>query len=90
MSFDPPKSEKNIKEASRGFGFEISEGFDWNTAVTLEDKRFDYGEPRFVSYGFIGKRLHAMVWTPRKPNTRIISLRKANARERTLYAEETR
>ena len=45
------------------------------------DTRWDYGEERFESVGFIGKRLFVLVFTPRGEKRRLISLRKANSRE---------
>ncbi|MEK7820022.1 MAG: BrnT family toxin, partial [Pseudomonadota bacterium] len=44
-----------------------------------------YDEPRNVSFGFIGPRLYALVWTPRGTIVRVISLRKANRREIKRY-----
>jgi uncharacterized DUF497 family protein len=49
---------------------------------TIEDS---YGEKRFVATGFIGDRLHVMAFTVRSEVIRIISLRKANERERKEY-----
>jgi uncharacterized protein len=51
----------------------------------VADTRPDYGEPRFIALGLIGNRPHVMVFTPRGDMVRIISLRKANAREITRY-----
>ncbi len=41
----------------------------------------DYGELRVVSAGYIGGRLHLVVWTARGDTRRIISLRRAYDRE---------
>lgn len=38
----------------------------------------------------IGDRLHMLVFTPREGAVHVISLRKANERERTRYAAQTR
>jgi uncharacterized DUF497 family protein len=62
--------------------------WDWDTALTAVDRRQDYGEQRHVSIGFIGDRLHVLVWTERKACSRVISLRKANAREIKRYADQ--
>ena len=61
--------------------FALSAEFDWSTAQTEPDTRWDYGEERFESVGFIGKRLFVLVFTPRGEKRRLISLRKANSRE---------
>ena len=56
--------------------------------LTVEDGRFDYGEPRFLTVGFLRRRMVIVAWTPRGENRRIISMRKANAREIARYAPE--
>lgn len=53
--------------------------------LTFEDKRRDYGEERIITIGFLDGRMVVLVWTPRKGAHRIISMRKANEREKTLY-----
>ena len=55
-------------------------------ALTIEDDRKDYGEDRFITIGFLDGRMVVLVWTPRNDTLRIISMRKANEREQTLYA----
>ena len=83
ITFDPAKNERNIHE--RGLSFELAAEFDLESAVTTEDNRQEYGENRFRSLGFIGSELYALVFTVRGEALRIISLRKANRRERVLY-----
>lgn len=73
---DPEKNEKNISE--RGISFDPAVEFDWSTSLVVEDKRRDYGEPRFQALGFIEERLHMLVFTPRAGDTHVMSLRKAN------------
>ena len=54
-------------------------------ALTVEDDRRDYGEDRFITVGFLDGTMVVLVWTPRDEAYRIISMRKANERERALY-----
>ena len=61
---------------------EVFEG----ATLTVEDDRRDYGENRFITIGFLDGTMVVMVWTPRRPARRIISMRKANERERRIYA----
>jgi len=61
--------------------------FEWETANIEEDTRHDYGERRFEATGYIGHRLHVLVFCFRGAVRRIISLRKANPREMKRYAE---
>jgi uncharacterized DUF497 family protein len=83
IAFDPAKNERNIRE--RGISFELAEDFDFESAMYLEDSRKDYGETRIRALGFIGDRLHALVFTMRGITLRAISLRKANRKEVTRY-----
>ena len=53
--------------------------------LTVEDARRDYGEDRFITIGFLDDVMVVLVWTPRDGAYRIISIRKANEQERTLY-----
>jgi uncharacterized DUF497 family protein len=48
---------------------------------TRADNRFDYGEPRYVTVGWLDSRLVAFVWTPRSVARRIISMRHCHERE---------
>ena len=50
--------------------------------ITVEDSCQDSGEMRYISVGFLDKAMVVFVWTPRDDAFRIISLRKANERER--------
>lgn len=53
--------------------------------LTIEDDRMDYGEPRYITIGFLDERMVVLVWTPRGDVHRIISMRKANDREKAIY-----
>lgn len=52
------------------------------------DERRNYGELRWQGLGLVQGRVVAVAYTKRDPDTiRIISLRKANSREKTLFQE---
>ena len=53
--------------------------------LTVEDDRQAYGEARFITIGFLDNAMVVLVWTPRDDVCRVISIRKANERERRLY-----
>jgi hypothetical protein len=53
------------------------------------DERWHYGEVRYRLYGRIGSRLFVVVYTVRGHAVRIISARKANARERRRHGDES-
>jgi uncharacterized DUF497 family protein len=45
----------------------------------------NYEEDRFITVGWLDARLGVLVWTPRGEVRRIISMRKANDREKALF-----
>ena len=53
--------------------------------LTIEDDRMDYRETRYITIGFLDERMVVLVWTPRGDVHRIISMRKANDREKAIY-----
>jgi hypothetical protein len=73
----------------RGFGFadSLPAFLDPNRRV-VRDVRRDYGEERFRLYGRVARRLFVIAYTRRQTVTRIISARKANARERDRYGAD--
>lgn len=85
ISYDANKNEKNIAE--RGLSFEAAREFDMSDALIVEDTRQAYRERRFQALGYIGERLHMLVFTPRDGGLHVISLRKANLREVKRYEQ---
>ena len=53
--------------------------------LTVEDDRRRYDEDRFITIGFLDGAMVVVVWTRRNGAYRIISMRKANDRERGFY-----
>jgi uncharacterized protein len=86
-SFDPKKNLRNI--ADRGLPFELVDSFEWDTALIAQDTRKDYGEHRYIAIGLIDEVLYVTVFTPRNDRPHVISLRRANLRERRKYAAQT-
>jgi len=83
IEFDAAKREKTLEE--RGLDFaRAGEVFD-GRHFTGQDSRQDYEEDRFITVGLLDARLVVLVRTPRREARRIISMRKANDREKTLY-----
>ncbi|MBI4665945.1 MAG: BrnT family toxin [Nitrospinae bacterium] len=81
--WDAKKSRTNL--IKHGLSFEDAEiVFDGKT-VTFEDDRADYGEQRFITLGALARRVVVIAHTPRRGKTRIISMRKANEREKKIY-----
>ena len=57
---------------------------------TVEDDRFDYDEVRYMTYGHLDGRLVFVAWTWRDGRPRVISMRKANDRERRVHEDALR
>jgi uncharacterized DUF497 family protein len=84
LEFDPDKRSKTLTE--RGLDFaRANEPFD-GVHFTGQDTRVAYKEDRFITIGWLDDRLVVLVWTPRGAFRRIISMRKANDREKSLFA----
>ncbi|NQV48716.1 MAG: BrnT family toxin [Rhodospirillaceae bacterium] len=85
ITWDEAKRAATLRE--RGIDFADMAAFDWDSALTAEDDRLNYPEVRYVSIGRLDNTLVVCVWCYRNHATRIISLRKANARERERYEQ---
>ncbi|OOF45816.1 hypothetical protein BKK51_05275 [Rodentibacter trehalosifermentans] len=86
IEYDPNKSQRNIEE--RNLSFDEVAFFEWQTAIIWQDNRFNYPEPRFLSLGLLGDRVHSICFTPIQNGIRVISFRKANKREVRKYEQE--
>ena len=85
MPYEWDESKRLRTLELRDIDFASMDYFQWNTALNRRSERGS--EERWSSIGLIADRLHHVVWTPRNNNIRIISLRKANAREIRLYVQ---
>ncbi len=85
FTWNPAKAASNL--AKHGVAFEIVEGFDWDTALVAATLHHEGGEPRLSALGAIDGRLYFLVYSIETRSTRVISLRKANTREKRDYAE---
>ncbi len=83
IEFDPAKNAKNIKD--RGLPFTLAAEFDWTTALVVRSDR--KGETRFFAIGYIGNRVHALVFNKTGEGVRVISLRRASKAEVKRYEE---
>ncbi|CAN5452279.1 BrnT family toxin [soil metagenome] len=84
IEFDPSKNARNIEK--HGISFMRAADLDWSTALFAPDKRYAYPETRFQVMAMLGERLHMLIITPIPDGIRVISFRKANDRERKVYA----
>ena len=83
FEWDPAKRASNILK--HGLYFEDAAAVFNSLCFTNEDLRQHYGEKRFICTGKLGGRLVVIVYAIRGTSYRIISMRKANERERQDY-----
>lgn len=84
--WDEAKNRLNIEKHGIDFcdAHEVFEG----DRIVLADNRRDYGENRSIAVGHISNRIMIVVFTQRSAGViRIISIRKANSREKKRYED---
>lgn len=73
LEWDEEKRQKTLMERGLDFADAVivfeGEHFD------LIDDKQDYGEIRYLTFGYLGARVVTIVWTPRNDRRRIISMR---------------
>ncbi len=79
ISFDPAKRDATL--VNRGLDFADAGSVFRGRTMTVQDLRFDYGEDRYITAGYLNERCIVLVWTPRGQSRRIISMRHAHASE---------
>jgi uncharacterized protein len=86
FSFDSAKRVSNREK----HGFDLADAqqvIESPQTVTFEDRRFGYGEQRFVTLGLWGPTLVVVVTAETEDHIRIISMRKADRHEQAIYRE---
>ena len=79
ITFDRAKRAATL--AHRGLDFaDAGQVFNGDHATWLDD-RFDYGEVRQITAGFLAGRMVVFVWTQRGQNIHVISMRHCHAKE---------
>ena len=85
LEFDSIKRDKTLAE--RSLDFSRAGDVFAGKHFTAPDERQEYAEDRFITVGVLDARLVVVIWTPRGEVRRIISMRKANDREKSFYAQ---
>lgn len=86
LTFDPAKDR--INREKHGISLAAAADLDWDMAIDWEDTRRNYQEKRICALAPIGNRIYYVVYVERNGTRRIISLRKANAREAHAYVNK--
>lgn len=79
ITCDPAKRAQTLQE--RGLDMRRASEVFAGLHLTRLDDRFDYGETRYVTAGWLDSKLVVFVWTPRGSARRIISMRHCHERE---------
>ena len=85
MTIEFDEAKRAVTLAARGLDMARTGDVFAGATLTVEDDRQDSGEERLITIGFLDAVMVVLVWPPRAAAYRIISMRKANERERTLY-----
>jgi len=79
ITCNPAKREETLRD--RGLDMRRAKEVFVGLHFTRADDRRDYGEPRFITVGWLDARLVVFAWTPRGVARRIISMRHCHERE---------
>jgi uncharacterized DUF497 family protein len=80
IEFDPAKDAANVEK----HGVSLARAADLVPLVYVEDSYPD--EARYRVYGFLDDQFYCLVATDREGKVRVISLRRAHAKELRRYA----
>ncbi|MBI3069187.1 MAG: BrnT family toxin [Betaproteobacteria bacterium] len=71
----------------RKYGLDFADAKDVFAGIpyTIEDRRVDYGEQRFITFGSLRDTVVVIAHTETPGRVRIISMRKATRHEQILY-----
>jgi uncharacterized DUF497 family protein len=87
MEYEWDAAKAGTNRRKHGVSFTAVLDFEWVTARAVADDRADYGERRWLALGVINGRLYSLAFTIRDQRIRVISLRMASRKERTLYEQ---
>lgn len=84
IEFDAAKDVANI--AKHAVSLSLAEHVRWDTAVAWIDRRFEYGETRWIALVPLNETLYYVAFTWRFETRRIVSMRRAKLNEALRYA----
>jgi len=87
MGFEWDEKKNRSNQQKHGLNFADNAQVFVGRTLTFEDSRQAHGEARHLTVGSLAGRVVIIAHTSRGDATRIISMRKANARERARYQE---
>ena len=88
FEWDEAKNVANIRK--HGVSFPTAKRIFEGVVLSRLDRRWDYGEDRYLSIGEVEQALIVVAHTRREGRTRLISARPASRKERQAYHEQIR
>lgn len=85
LSWDSTKRSETLRQ--RALDFADAASLFAHFHLQQADDRVDYGEVRWLAVGAVDDMVLVVVWTQRSDSRRIISMRKANAKETARYRD---
>ena len=89
ITSDPAKRDWTLADRGLDFAIDAAKVFGGAT-VTMIDDRFDYGEVRQISAGFLDGRMVVIVWTERGASRHVISMRYCHGKEEKRWRQSFR
>jgi len=83
--WDEAKRRTNLRK--HGLDFADAEQVFAGITYTIEDRRFEYDERRYITLGMLRDMVVVMAHTETLATLRVISIRKATRNEQRLYFE---
>ena len=88
-AFEWDENKRLANFAKHGIDFVmVRSAFDDKRAIAWTDHRRDYGERRQILVGSSDGPMVTVVYTLRRDTIRLISARRSNLKERTLYEQQ--
>ena len=81
--WDAAKRRANVRK--HGLDFVDAEQVFAGITYTIEDRRFDYNERRFITLGLLRDTVVVLAHTETRATIRIISMRKATRNEQAIF-----
>jgi uncharacterized protein len=85
VTFDARKRQVNLRV--HGFDFQDAQKVFEGPTFTVEDDRYNYGEQRFVTLGFLGGAAVSIAHTETEEHIHVISFRRASRNEEAIRFE---
>jgi uncharacterized protein len=85
FAWDEAKRRANLRK--HGLDFIDARDVFSGVTCTIEDRRFEYGERRFITLGMLRDTVVVIAHTETASEVRVISMRKATRHEHKLYFE---